>query len=593
LGSGSSGFNLTNFAIAIDGSGNAYTTGYTNASDFPTTSGAFQTTYGGGNSDAFVSKLNAAGSALLYSTYLGGNNWDSSGGIAIDASGNAYVTGQTFSSDFPTTAGTLQAICSSCTSSTSLPDAFLTKLNATGSALLYSTYLGGSGEEEQSGAGIAIDASGSVFLTGDTTSLDLPTTPGAFQATSGGSVDAFIAKISFASAPGIALGPGSLSFGQQAVGTTSAPLTVALLDAGSLPLNINSIVATGDFAQTNTCGSTVQPGVSCSLSVTFKPNGTGILLPAVTLTPASLTFAGQRVGTTSAPQPVILTNSGDGTLNITSIATSGDFAQTNNCGSAVQPGKNCTLSVTFTPTATGKRTGAISITDNAPGSPQTVSLTGTGTSGSRPVVNLTPASVPFLVLRTVGTTSLPQTVTLTNVGGAELDVTGITLTGPDPGDFAQSNNCRPTVASGASCLITVTFKPTAQGVRTASVSITDNAPGSPQTVPLSGRGTFLNWSPRQINLGDRPVGTSSPARTVNLTNAGTAPITLFSIEVGGVNAGHFSETNTCGASLKAGASCTIEVTFTPTAVGGRIGHVAIRDNAFGGTHWVGLLGKGT
>jgi Abnormal spindle-like microcephaly-assoc'd, ASPM-SPD-2-Hydin len=149
------------------------------------------------------------------------------------------------------------------------------------------------------------------------------------------------------------------------------------------------------------------------------------------------------------------------------------------------------------------------------------------------------------------------------------------------------------VASGASCLITVTFKPTAQGVRTAAISIADNAPGSPQTVPLTGRATFFEWAPRSMNMGAQKVGTSSAARTVTLTNAGSAPIALFSIQVGGVNAGDFSETNTCGSSLKAGASCTIEVTFTPTAVGGRIGHVAIRDNAFGGTHWVGLLGKGT
>jgi FG-GAP repeat len=204
-------------------------------------------------------------------------------------------------------------------------------------------------------------------------------------------------------------------------------------------------------------------------------------------------------------------------------------------------------------------------------------------------VALSKTSLSFPLLRTVRTTSLPHTVKLTNVGSAQLDITGITLTGPDPGDFAQTNKCPPTVASGGSCLITVTFTPTAQGVRTASVSITDNAPGSPQTVPLTGRGTFFEWSPRSLNMGEQKVGTSSAVRTVTLTNAGTAPISLYSIQT----AGDFSQTNTCGGSLNAGASCTIEVTFTPTAVGVRLGHVAIRDSAFGGTHWVGLLGKGT
>jgi hypothetical protein len=201
--------------------------------------------------------------------------------------------------------------------------------------------------------------------------------------------------------------------------------------------------------------------------------------------------------------------------------------------------------------------------------------------------------VSFPLLRTLGTTSLIHTVKLTNVGSGELDITGITVTGSDPGDFFQANDCLPTVAAGASCLITVTFTPTAQGVRTASVSITDSAPGSPQTVPLTGRGTFFNWSPRGLNMGNQPVGTSSAARTVTLTNAGGAAITLYSIEIGWVNPGDFTQTNTCGSSLNAGASCTIEVMFTPKAVGSRLGHVAISDSAFGGTHWVGLLGKGT
>jgi outer membrane protein assembly factor BamB len=212
--------------------------------------------------------------------------------------------------------------------------------------------------------------------------------------------------------------------------------------------------------------------------------------------------------------------------------------------------------------------------------------------GGGPAVTLTPASVTFQVLRTVGSASATQTVKLTNLGSAELDIAGITVTGSDSGDFAQSNNCPPTVASGGSCLITVTFTPTAQGVRTASVSMADSAPDSPQAVPLTGRGTFFQWSPRSLNLGDQKVGSSSAAQTVTLTNAGPAPITLFSVGIGGINAGDFSETNTCGSSLNPRASCTIEVTFTPTAVGGRIGHVAIRDSAFGGTHWVGLLGNG-
>jgi hypothetical protein len=175
--------------IAVDALGNAYVTGFTNSTNFPTTVGAFQTTYGGGFGDAFVTKLNPTGAALVYSTYLGGSDDDEGLGIAVDALGNAYVTGVTFSTNFPTTAGAFQ------TASGGSVDAFVTKLNPTGSApLVYSTYLGGSGLDE--GLGIAVDALGNAYVTGDTTSTNFPTTVGAFQTTYGGGFrDAFVTKL--------------------------------------------------------------------------------------------------------------------------------------------------------------------------------------------------------------------------------------------------------------------------------------------------------------------------------------------------------------------------------------------------------------
>jgi hypothetical protein len=133
------------FGIAVDSSGNAYVTGITNSSNFPITAGALQPTFGGGSTDAFVTKLNSTGSVLLYSTYLGGSNGNGGEGIAVDSSGNAYVIGNTFSSDFPITSGALQPTLGGG------EDAFVSKLNSTGSALLYSTYLGGSGSDESEG----------------------------------------------------------------------------------------------------------------------------------------------------------------------------------------------------------------------------------------------------------------------------------------------------------------------------------------------------------------------------------------------------------------------------------------------------------
>jgi hypothetical protein len=180
--------------IAVDGAGRAYMTGSTQSTDFPTTSGAAQTIYAGGFFDAFVTKLDATGSVLLYSTYLGGSGDDVGLGIAVDGAGSAYVTGQTFSSNFPTTSGAAQT-----THAGGIADAFVTKLDASGSALLYSTYLGGSGFDI--GQGIAVDGAGRVYVTGDTSSTNFPTTSGAAQTTHAGSFDAFVAKIEFVPLP--------------------------------------------------------------------------------------------------------------------------------------------------------------------------------------------------------------------------------------------------------------------------------------------------------------------------------------------------------------------------------------------------------
>ena len=178
-------------AIAVDAAGNAYVTGLTDSTDLPTTAGAFQTIYGGGISDAFVTKLDPAGCALVYSTYLGGSGTDAGHGIAVDTDGNAFVTGNTNSSNFTTTMTAFQTTYGGggCC------DAFVTKLDAAGSALVYSTYLGGSGND--AGSAIALDAfpNSNAYVTGFTDSGDFPTTAGAFQTSNARTRDAFVAKI--------------------------------------------------------------------------------------------------------------------------------------------------------------------------------------------------------------------------------------------------------------------------------------------------------------------------------------------------------------------------------------------------------------
>ncbi|MET0648817.1 MAG: SBBP repeat-containing protein [Pyrinomonadaceae bacterium] len=186
--------------MALDAAGNAIVTGFTE-SDIPTTPGAFDTTYSGGAFDGFVTKFNADGSGLLYSTFLGGSGVDSGSDIAVDAEGNAYVTGITRSTDFPTTCG-----ASFDTTLSGLEDAFVSKLNPTGTALVYSTYLGGSGVSNSgtsdAGGGIAVDSDGNAYVTGITTSSDFPVTSGALDTTFNGGSDAFVTKLN---SPGTAL----------------------------------------------------------------------------------------------------------------------------------------------------------------------------------------------------------------------------------------------------------------------------------------------------------------------------------------------------------------------------------------------------
>ncbi|MEE9167490.1 MAG: SBBP repeat-containing protein, partial [Candidatus Neomarinimicrobiota bacterium] len=183
LGSGSGDVAMS---LALDTSGNAYVTGYTNSTDFPTTSGAYDTSHNG-SQDVFIAKLNSTGTSLIYSTFLGGNSNDLGQSLALDTSGNAYVTGYTNSTDFPTTSGAYD------TSHNGAYDVFVAKLNSTGTGLTYSTFLGGSGVDW--GLSLALDTSGNSYVSGYTESSSFPTTSGAYQTSFGGPRDVFVTKL--------------------------------------------------------------------------------------------------------------------------------------------------------------------------------------------------------------------------------------------------------------------------------------------------------------------------------------------------------------------------------------------------------------
>jgi len=234
---GGSGYYDDGWGIAVDSSGAAYVTGETSSADFPTTPGAYDTTYNGGSYDAFVAKLNASGSTLLYATFLGGSGVDWGGGVAVNISGAAYVTGLTddAATDFPVTPEAYDT-----THNGGVYDAYVAKLDASGSDLVYATFLGGSGGDR--GIGIDTDASGAAYLTGWThdDATDFPTTPGAHDTTHNGGEDAFVAKLDFHSTPSLS------STGEVNYGTDGLDPETGAADVTSFVYRVNYTDADGD-----------------------------------------------------------------------------------------------------------------------------------------------------------------------------------------------------------------------------------------------------------------------------------------------------------------------------------------------------------
>ncbi len=192
----------------------------------------------------------------------------------------------------------------------------------------------------------------------------------------------------------------------------------------------------------------------------------------------------------------------------------------------------------------------------------------------------------------VGSTNA-QKLSLTNSGSAPLLISSLAIGGTNSGDFSQTNDCGASLSPGATCTISVTFSPLTIGVRTASLSLTDNASGSPQTVSLQGSGTYVQLTPTILRFGSELVGTQSAAKKITLRNAGPVTLNISSISITGVDAGDFAQTNTCTTRLVAGRSCYISVIFTPTARGARRAAVSIEDTGGGSPQLVSLGGTGS
>ncbi len=364
--------------------------------------------------------------------------------------------------------------------------------------------------------------------------------------------------------------PSSVNFGGQNVGVSSAPFVVTLSNTGNAGLTISSIAITGansgDFsvAGGTTCliSTSLAPSASCILDVTFTPSldgtesaalsvgdnangspqtislsGTGAGEPLVNLSPSSLTFPPQVSGTTSTAQTVTLTNAGNGSLAILSISTGGAFYQTNTCRGVLAAGDACSISVTFQPLGPGVSNGTLTIFDSASGSPQTVTLTGTGlvfTSGPNPPVVQPPP------------------------------------TNPEPGQAAPP--------SGASSPIGVGLGRPVHSPMSAASSLSASATIAPGA----------RFSSSSVVFTAQMVGTSSSAQRVILTNSGDAPMPISNITA----SGDFSQTNDCGSTLEAGAHCTFSVTFKPAGPGMKAGTLTVSEDPARSPRTLTLKGKG-
>jgi hypothetical protein len=439
------------------------------------------------------------------------------------------------------------------------------------------------------------------------------------QGSSAANVQATL-TVTAAPAPALSLNVSSIDFGSVTVGSTSATQDIVITNTGTAPLTIGVASVTGEFgrAAAPRCdGVVLAPSATCIEKVFFAPlsvgakagtwsvtsdapgsphsvslsgTGTAVPVPAATVSPTSLTFAAQTIGTTSASQPVTLQNTGTANLNISSIGTTGDFGQTNACPAFLAPAASCTINVTFTPLLAGGRVGELKILHDASGSPSVVSLSGTGTPAPVPVATVSPSSLTFAT-QTVGTTSAAQPVTLQNTGTTNLAISSIATT---TADFAQTNACPASLAPGNSCTINVTFTPAAPGGRVGELKIFHDASGSPSIVSLSGTALaapapLVALSSTSVAFPDTEVGATSATKVIVLTNTGNAPLDVASV-VG--SSGQFPFTTSCVGTIAPSGSCDISIQFAPGAVGHASGSISIFSNASGSPHAISLSGTG-
>ncbi|SNS31770.1 Transmembrane protein 131-like [Granulicella rosea] len=411
-------------------------------------------------------------------------------------------------------------------------------------------------------------------------------------------------------APAMTLSPTALTFATEPVGTASAAQTVTVTNSGNAALTVSSVTTTGDFNQTNTClAAPIGAGASCTVQVVFLPsatgarsgvltvygnvaggqataslNGIGKTPAAVVLTPVALSFPSAIVGARSAVQNIAISNTGGVASAIASIAISGDFVITaNTCGATLAAGTGCTVSIVFAPSASGVRTGTLTVVDDV--GTQTASLTGTGTAPATDA--LAPLSLSFAP-QVLNTASAAQQVTLTNSGDVALTLIAASIAS---GDFTAVNGCGASLNAHSTCVIAVSFVPKSVGAQTGVLTVADQFRS--QSVALSGAGLApagVSLSPVSgLTFANTPVGQTSAVQTVTLTNNGGVALAISGVAVTG---DFVSSASTCGSSLAAGAACALQVAFSPTVAGPRTGTLTFTDSAASSPQSLALAGIG-
>jgi sugar lactone lactonase YvrE len=412
--------------------------------------------------------------------------------------------------------------------------------------------------------------------------------------------------------PGASLSSSQLMFGGQLIDTSSLAQTVVFTNTGSAAVNVGSVVTTSNFTDSTNCTGSVAPGASCSVNVIFTPTATGPLSGTVTISdgagtqvvslngqgtnpglavsPSFEIFGAQVAGTTSQAQTLTVTNTGTAALTLNPITVSNNLVESDQCPAIFQPGANCTVSLSFSPTSIGILSGSMVISD-ASGLVSTL-VTAAG-QGTLPGIATSPSTLSFGSLA-VGTASQGQTVTVTNSRTGPLQIGAVSGTG----DFAETDTCSSqTIAPGSYCVISVTMTPTTVGTRTGAIQFNDSADGL-HLIALSGMGQQggVRVTPTSLAFGSSPIVSAAQASSaagtslsVTISNTDSAPLQLggFSTQ------GDFTEADNCGASVAAAAACTLTVKFAPTALGHRTGTLTIADNAGGGSQRISLAGDGS